>query len=52
LIQEGLEGFAVQIVSVLNASEYGTQVQLLDIIDDDVAQIVLSVNTGAMNESG
>ena len=36
----------------MNATEYGTQVQNIDIIDDDIAQVLLALNTGAISESG
>jgi len=52
LLVEGLEGIIVEISGVVNASEFGIQTQTISIIDDDVAQVLLSVNTGAMNESG
>ena len=52
LLVEGLESIVVEISGVLNAFEYGTQVQNLDILDDDIAQVLLSVDTGAMAESG
>lgn len=48
---EGDELVTIDIASVLNGSEYGTQTQNLTIIDDDTAYIVLSVDTGAINES-
>ena len=37
---------------MVNATEFNTQTQTVDVLDDDTAEIVLSVNTGAMNESG
>jgi len=51
LLVEGNELITVDINTVTNATEYGTQVQNLTIIDDDVAYILMSVNTGAIDEN-
>lgn len=51
MIAEGNESIVIEIESVLNAAEYGTQAQNLTIIDDDIAEVLLSVDTGAIDEN-
>ena len=35
----------------MNATEAGTQQQTVNVLDDDTAQVLLSVNTGSLNEA-
>lgn len=52
LIVEGTETVVIDITSVTNGNESGTQQQTINILDNDVAEILLSVNTGSLNENG
>lgn len=52
LIVEGTETIIVDIVSILNGFESGVQNQTITVLDDDAAQVLLTVNTGAINENG
>jgi len=50
MIAEGDEMITLDISGVVNGQEYGTQVQDLTIIDDDIIYIGLTANTGAISE--
>jgi len=52
LLAEGNEIVTVSISGVVNATEYGTQVQNVTILDDDAAQILLEISTGNIAENG
>jgi len=52
LLVETGETVVIDIDTVLNGFEFGIQTQTVTILDDDIAQVLLTVNTGAMNESG
>jgi len=51
ILAEGNEDATAEIASVVNGSEYGTQVQNVTILDDDAAQILLEISTGNMAEN-
>lgn len=48
---EDTEDIIVDISGVVNAFEFGTQTHTLTIIDNDHAQLLISANTGALNEN-
>jgi len=52
LLNEGNESISIDIDTVDNATEYGTQVQNLTILDDDIAYVLMNVDMTGMNESG
>ena len=52
LLVEGLESIIVDITgAVLNGTEFATQQQTVNIIDNDVAEVLLAVSTGYLAEA-
>ena len=52
LLIENTETIIIDIASVTNGNEYASQQQIINILDNDVAEILLTTNTGALNENG
>jgi hypothetical protein len=52
LLVESGEAIVLDISGVLNAVEFGTQTQTVTVLDDDSAEVLLTVDTGAINENG
>lgn len=52
LLVETGETVEVSVSGVINGIESTPQSQTVTILDDDTAQVLMSVDTGAMNESG
>ena len=51
LVVEGTETIVLDISGVVNAVEFATQTQVINVLDDDTAFVLLSVNTGAIDEA-
>lgn len=51
MVESG-ENVTISISGALNAVEFATQSQIINIIDDDIAEVVFTTSTGYLQESG